>query len=69
MAGYVANTQISQPLKTSLKADADLGGMKFSYQHGLFYEVTEPPTIIRMPLDYYAGKPATGRMKTGPSGT
>lgn len=53
MADYVTNTQISVPLHVpGLKADADLGGLKFSYQHGIFFEVggTQLPITLPPPM-------------------
>jgi hypothetical protein len=50
MADYVANTQISVPIAdTRLKADVDLNGLKFSYQYGIFYEVSSTFLPITLP--------------------
>lgn len=50
MADFYANTQISVPIRDPrLKADVDLGGLKFSYQYGMFYEVSETYLPITMP--------------------
>lgn len=50
MADYVTNAQISVPLHVpGLRADVDLGGLKFSYQHGIFYEVGATQLPITMP--------------------
>jgi hypothetical protein len=50
MADYVTNTEISRPLQDPrLQADVDLNGLKFSYQFGIFYEVTGTPLTLTMP--------------------
>lgn len=48
MAGdYVADCPISVPLLIpGAKADVDLGGLKFSYEYGLFYT----PTASTLPI-------------------
>lgn len=38
MPDFVANCPISVPLRLqNVGADVDLGGVKFSYRHGMFY--------------------------------
>jgi hypothetical protein len=49
MSDFVTNAQISVPLKTNLTADADLGGLKFSYEHGVFYEPQDTFMPIKLP--------------------
>jgi hypothetical protein len=49
MADYITNTQISVPLNTGLKADVNLNGLMFSYEHGMFYQVTTQQIPITLP--------------------
>lgn len=49
MANYITNTQISVPLNTGLKADVNLNGLMFSYEHGVFYQVTTQQIPVTLP--------------------
>lgn len=49
MANYFTNTTITQPIDTGLQADQDLGGLKFSYEHGIFYSPTTREVPITLP--------------------
>jgi hypothetical protein len=54
MSDYVANGPISVPLYlTGVRADVDLGGLKFSYQVGMFYtpEVDVIPVTLPPPFE------------------
>lgn len=56
MADYVTNAQISVPLHDSrLQADVDLGGLKFSYQFGMFYDVSANFLPITLPPPFTTG--------------
>lgn len=56
MADYVTNTQISVPLQTGLQADVDLNGVKFSYEHGMFYDVIGEQLPIKLPPPFEVGQ-------------
>lgn len=60
MADFVTNAQISVPLKTNLTADVDLGGLKFSYNGGIFYEPTDVFMPIKLPPPWPGTTPAGG---------
>lgn len=60
MSDFVTNAQISVPLYTGLSADVDLGGLKFNYQHGIFYEVSSTFIPIKLPPPWPANTPSTG---------
>jgi len=61
MANYYANGPISVPLNVAgLKPDVDLGGLKFSYDHGVFFD----PVIETFPLQLPPMWPG-GRIWTG----
>jgi len=50
---YVADCPISVPLYVpNASADVDLGGLKFSYQLGLFYTPTAPTVPIQPPPSF-----------------
>lgn len=55
MANYYANGPISVPLNSGLKADVDLGGLMFSYDHGVFYS----PVIEELPITLPPSWPGT----------
>lgn len=60
MADYITNTNISVPLADArLKADVDLGGLKFSYDYGVFYEVSDTPLPITLPPPWPTGQAST----------
>lgn len=42
MADYVSNTPISGPRFTGWKPTWDIGGMAWSYEWGMFYDVASP---------------------------
>lgn len=48
MADYVSNSPISGPRATSWKPSWDIGGMAWSYEWGMFYDVPAPDD--QMPL-------------------
>lgn len=49
MANYYTNTNISVPLYTGLTPDVDLGGLKFSYAQGMFYDMSAAQTPMDAP--------------------
>jgi hypothetical protein len=57
MADYVSNSPISGPRATQWKASWDIGGMAWSYEWGMFYDVPSPDdqTLLRQPI-----KPSQG---------
>jgi hypothetical protein len=59
-ADFVTNAQISVPLKTNLTADVDLGGLKFSYNGGIFYEPTDVFMPIKLPAPWPGTSNSTG---------
>jgi hypothetical protein len=53
MANYVSNGEISGPIYLAdLKPDGDLGGVKFSYQYGMFYLPVSQELPITLPPPY-----------------
>jgi len=52
MADYVSNCPISGPRKMDWKMTWDLGGIGWSYEWGMFYNVssTEDSTPMRRPV-------------------
>lgn len=60
MADYITNAQISVPLYTGLKPDVDLGGLQFSYQHGIFYDTTASFLPITLPPPWPGTTPTPG---------
>jgi hypothetical protein len=46
---YIATCPISVPLSTNLTADVDLNGMKFSYDHGIFYSPVSQHVTLQLP--------------------
>lgn len=51
---YVATGPISVPLSVNLKPDVDLNGMKFSYQHGIFFSPVSENINLTLPPPYDA---------------
>lgn len=50
MADWVSDGPISVPLHIKdLRPDVDLGGLKFSYDQGFFYDVQTEYKPLRMP--------------------
>jgi len=57
MANYAANGPITVPLNVpALKPDVDLGGLKFSYEHGIFYSASVEPLPITLPPAWQGGR-------------
>jgi hypothetical protein len=46
---YVATGPISVPLSVNLNPDVDLNGLKFSYQHGIFYSPVSQNVTLKLP--------------------
>lgn len=46
---YIATGPISVPLSVNLSPDVDLNGMKFSYQHGIFYSPVSQNVTLQLP--------------------
>lgn len=46
---YVATGPVSVPLSVNLKPDIDLNGMKFSYQHGIFFSPVSQALNLTLP--------------------
>lgn len=62
MADYYTNTNISVPLYDSrLQVDVNLGGLKFSYDYGMFYEVTAAQSPVTLPSPF----PTPGNVSGG----
>lgn len=56
MANYVTNGEISGPIYLpEIYADVDLGGLKFSYQYGMFYTSTAEQIPIKLPPPFKTG--------------
>lgn len=46
---FVATGPISTPLSVNLSPDVDLNGMKFSYEHGIFYSPVSQYVTLQLP--------------------
>lgn len=53
MADYVSSCPISWPVKLDWKPTWDMGGMLWSYQHGMFYEPDSLLQNIKLPSVTY----------------
>lgn len=50
MAEHIADCAVSRPLHIpGVKAEADMGGLKFSSKIGLFYQPVSKPLPIKLP--------------------
>lgn len=57
MSDYVANGPISVPLYLpGVRPDVDLGGLKFSYEVGMFYTPESEVIAIRLPPPFEGGR-------------
>ena len=46
---YASNTPVSRPVNPGWTVDWDLGGMQWSYEHGMFYDPADEFVPLRKP--------------------
>lgn len=62
MSNYYTNGQITTPLNVaSLNPDVDLNGLKFSYEHGVFFSPVIKKFPLTMPPTWPGGQIWTGQ--------